>query len=103
MVRSKLGKIRTRLTMPLVFLALLGAIWFNQNQGLAAKSNEICETLNTANATLSDYILDQIARSEKSLPTLDYYKEHPDELSDVLNNLRKQKADTISAFKPADC
>lgn len=86
-----------------VSLLLVGAVFYNQHLGTVAQARNTCERLNTANSTLSDYILDQIDRSEKSLPTIEYYQNHPDELSQALTNIRKQRADTIKAFAPVKC
>lgn len=62
-----------------------------------------CKKLNTSNAVLKDYILDQITRAEKTIPTLEYYMDHPDELNDALNNIARQREDTIKAFGPVKC
>lgn len=102
--------VRQRLAYFGVMLLLCGAVWYDNTRGEKAQANKIQETaiaacvkLNESNRTLKDYILDQIARSEKSLPTVEYYKEHPDELEDALKNIKRQRADTINAFSPVPC
>lgn len=95
--------VRQNLRLVVVGGLLIGAIFYNQHLGTTATARNTCERLNTANSTLTQYILSQIARSEKTLPTLQYYQEHPDELQDALKNIRQQKTDTIKAFAPVTC
>jgi len=45
------------------------------------------------------YIYNSIIRSEKTLPTISYYKHHPDELTNQLKLIREAKAD----FVPKKC
>lgn len=51
--------------------------------------------------SLQEYATDTIDRSEKTLPTLSYYKDpaHRDELLNQLNNIKESK----KAFKPVTC
>lgn len=99
MARSRLSKYKLHFVLAVLFVG----VFFNQKMGLAAKSQEICNTLNKSNATLLEYIVDQVDRSKKSLPTITYYKKHPDELKNALNNIEQQRQDTIKAFAPVDC
>lgn len=87
----------------IIFAVLLALVWYDQGQGETAVVNRMCATLNQSNASLHKYIDTQLARAEKTLPTLDYYKQHPSELHDALNRIIEQRRETDEALAPTDC
>jgi len=58
-------------------------------------ANVLCIAQNRQNA----YILAAIQRSKRSLPTISYYKAHPDELKAALKNIKQEEHD----FRQMDC
>lgn len=78
-------------------------MFVSQRTGLAARQFETCEAINETKAALVLYIDQQIDRSSKSLPTIDYYKTHPVELGRALANLQRQRQATHEAFAPTSC
>jgi len=83
-----------------LFMALLV---YNNHAGLIARQNETCDAVNEVQAALVTYVDQQISRSAKSLPTIDYYKRHPVELGRALSNLERQRQATHQAFAPTSC
>lgn len=94
----------------LIFIALLGALWWNQDRGAQHQANEtralavqVCERQNDANETLLSYIEQQLDRAEKTIPTFSYYRAHPEERATALRNLHQQRRDTREAFRTEPC
>lgn len=63
--------------------------------GLAGVARGSCRDVEEIKA----YVAAAITRSVETLPTIDYYREHPDELAEQLARLRQQADD----FKPSTC
>ena len=84
-------------------LLVAAILLYNQRLGLAARTLETCETVNEVKATLVVYINQQIDRSQRSIPTIAYYQDHPVELGRALANLQEQRRQTSEAFAPTDC
>lgn len=84
-----------------VFLAALLIV--NQRTGLSARQRQTCEAINQTKAALVNYIDQQIARSSRSLPTIQYYKKHPVELGRALADLQRQREETHLAFAQTNC
>lgn len=88
----------------LALVGLLGLLLvYNNHSGLLARQTETCEAVNQVKASLTSYIEQQLSRSAKSLPTIDYYKRHPVELGRALANLAEQREQTRQAFAPTSC
>lgn len=51
-----------------------------------------------ADRALACYILPQLDRAETTLPSLDYYKSHPEELRDQLAIIAQQREQTINTW-----
>ena len=84
-------------TVGAVILLLFVLAW-GQRSGIPAKQREnaeqtveVCRAVNEVTVTLRTYILQQIKRSERTLPTLEYYKNRPVELGRALANITRQK------------
>lgn len=75
-------------------VALVVAVGLNASQR-AATDTKICKAVNRVNTTIEQ----QLRRSQQTLPTLSYYKAHPDELTTQLELIN----DEIVAFKPLNC
>lgn len=84
-------------------LMLAAVLYYNSHAGLIARQHETCDAVNEVKATLVLYIDQQLARSAKSLPTIDYYRDHPVELGRALANLERQRTATHEAFAPTSC
>lgn len=82
----------------LAFLCVLAAsiaTWVNDSNVKNAR-RDMCLVVEDVRL----YVRDASDRALESLPTVDYYREHPDELSTALDNLRDQR----DAFSPPlDC
>lgn len=75
----------------------------SQRMGIAARQTETCDAVNEVKVALVSYIDQQLNRSAKSLPTIDYYKRHPVELGRALANLERQRQATHEAFATSSC
>ena len=85
-------------------MVLLGVLLFyNNHSGLLARQADTCAAINEVKAQLVSYIDQQISRSQKSLPTVEYYQRHPVELGRALANLERQRTATHEAFAPTSC
>lgn len=91
-------------------VALLLVMAWGQRQGTPAtardaetQSQEVCVAVNSVKLQLRAYILQQIARSEKTIPTLEYYKNRPVELGRALANIETQRRQTNDAFVETPC
>lgn len=91
------------LVKTVVFSALIAVVWWTGHSGVAVQSQRNCEAINQSNAVLEHYIEQQINRAVDSLPTIEYYKQHPVELGRQLRNLEEQRAATREAFAPRPC
>lgn len=90
--------------MTTIIFVVLGVLMiYNQRAGNQARIYENCQAINDVKAALVTYVDQQIARSAKSLPTIDYYKRHPVELGRALANLERQRTATHEAFAPTSC
>lgn len=87
----------------LVVLGLVLLLVASQRSGIVARQQANCEAINEVKATLVTYVDQQIDRSSKSLPTIEYYKNHPVELGRALANLERQRQATHEAFAPSSC
>lgn len=85
----------------IVILGLL--LFYNNHSGSLARQERNCDAINEVKAQLVSYIDQQIARSSKSLPTVDYYRRHPVELGKALASLERQRSATHEAFAPTSC
>ena len=73
-------------------ILLMGVVFFWG----ASSSRNRCEDLQDVRS----YVLESTNRAIDSLPTIDYYRTHPDELNKAMENLQRQKA----VFEhPLDC
>lgn len=54
--------------------------------GQGHQQNQICASLKRQNG----YIVDALKRSEKNIPTIEYYKHHPAERARVLEELGRE-------------
>lgn len=100
---------RTAITITLV-CALVVVFVYSQRDGTAARdraqadqARENCEAINEVKAALVKYIGAQLDRSARSLPTIDYYRNHPVELGKALANLQQQREETAVAFAEKEC
>lgn len=93
----------TRYRTWIVVGALVLMLVLSQRSGVAARQVETCQAINEVKAALVTYIDQQLDRSAKSLPTIDYYKRHPVELGRALANLERQRQATHEAFAPTSC
>lgn len=78
-------------------------LFYNQRAGLAARQVETCKAINETKLALVSYIDKQIERSQRSLPTIEYYRNHPVELGKALSQMNEQRTQTHEAFAPTDC
>lgn len=86
-----------------LFAALFLILLYNQRAGLQARQSETCAAINETKAALVAYIDQQLDRSLRSLPTIDYYRRHPVELGKALSDLQEQREQTHEAFAPTSC
>lgn len=91
-------------------IVLACVLLYNGKNGAPARAErseslavEVCQENNAVKAALRDYIIEQIDRSQRSLPTIEYYQNHPVELGKALANIRAQRDDTRTAFAPKPC
>lgn len=75
-------------------IALVWAVRVN-SQERASVDRRICVAVNKVNTTIET----TLHRSLKTLPTITYYKEHPDELVQQIALVRQE----ITEFKPLKC
>ncbi len=87
----------------MLIAALVVLLVYNHRSGLWARQTETCDAVNEVKMALVSYIDQQLARSAKSLPTIEYYRNHPVELGRALSNLERQRVATHEAFAPTDC
>lgn len=87
----------------IIFSFLLMALYWNQSHGLHQRAIENCQAINADRVALRNYIDQQLDRAETTLPTLDYYRQHPVELRKQLDLLGKQRAETNDTFAPIGC
>ena len=100
---------RSLVVYALIILLAVGLL-YGQREGNQARIREVqrislenCESVNKVKLTLSTYINQQISRSARSLPTIDYYRRHPVELGRALANIERQRQATNKAFAPTPC
>lgn len=95
-------RIRSYASLVLVGVLVLAVLW-NQHDGLPARQRETCAAINEVKSTLVSYIDQQLNRAAKSLPTIEYYKQHPVELGRQLAAIERQRQATHEAFAPTSC
>lgn len=64
----------------------------------AYQSNNLSAKIAKSDRALSCYVNAQLDRASKTLPTLAYYKEHPDELVAARESISTQRADAVKAW-----
>jgi len=87
----------------IIVLFLIGAVWYDYHSGQAAQRIALCKAVNDGNAQMLAYVQEQLDRAKTTLPTLQYYKTHPDELQKALDNIKQQEKETQDAFGPVKC
>lgn len=61
-------------------------------------AGKVAEEKHQGDQALACYIQPQFERSKATLPTLQYYKDHPAELADTLKSIDQQQQQAIDAW-----
>lgn len=64
--------------------------------------NRVREAKEKSDQGLACYVLPQLERAEQTLPSLDYYRQHPDELVEQLGVVRQQRKLALDTWGGCD-
>ena len=103
-LREWLGDLNHRVFVKtIIFSVLLVVLYWSHHNGVIAQQQKTCADLNQTKAALVGYFNEQIERAKTTLPTLQYYKDHPRELGEQLQLLRQQQMEFNQALAPTKC